>query len=132
MTECNCNVGQKPTLCVYANQTRMSGQHNAHVFVVINFSPQGGASFLEMSVSLNRMWCYFSCASLSVSLSVLRCLGIPTRCVSNFSSAHDTDLSLTTDIYIDEKLEIIKDKTNDSVWYDKNNHPSINVCHMFL
>jgi len=51
----------------------------------------------------------------SFLFSVLRAIGIPTRSVTNFQSAHDTDASMTIDSHFDEEGEPIK-ALDDSVW----------------
>uniref|UniRef100_A0A8B9ZR12 Protein-glutamine gamma-glutamyltransferase 4 n=1 Tax=Anas zonorhyncha TaxID=75864 RepID=A0A8B9ZR12_9AVES len=51
-----------------------------------------------------------------VLTTVMRCLGIPARSVSNFNSAHDTDENLRVDVYLNEKGEKLKWMSVDSVW----------------
>ncbi len=51
--------------------------------------------------------------NVKLCFSVCRALGLPCRSVTNFSSAHDTDQSMTIDYCVDKNGE----KWNeDSVW----------------
>ena len=47
--------------------------------------------------------------------TVMRALGVPTRSVTNFDSAHDTDASMTIDFHTTEEGDMI-DYLNDSIW----------------
>lgn len=53
-------------------------------------------------------------------LLVLRALGIPTRAISNFNSAHDTDGNCTYDRYYDENGEFLSHLSRDSTWLVEN------------
>lgn len=48
--------------------------------------------------------------------TVLRCLGIPGRVVTNFFSAHDNDGNLKMDIILDENGKLDRNRTKDSIW----------------
>ncbi|XP_075708791.1 protein-glutamine gamma-glutamyltransferase K [Rhinoderma darwinii] len=73
------------------------------------------------SVKYGQCWVF-----AAVTTTVLRCLGIPGRTITNFASAHDTDGNLTFDVYFDENMKPLEDKNSDSVW----NYHCWNDCWM--
>ncbi|XP_072259861.1 protein-glutamine gamma-glutamyltransferase 5-like isoform X2 [Pyxicephalus adspersus] len=77
------------------------------------------------SVNILRMWDrsggrpvrYGQCWVLAgVMCTVMRFLGIPARVVTNFESAHDTNLTLTMDEFYDETGKKLEAVQGDSVW----------------
>ncbi|NXX74476.1 TGM4 glutamyltransferase, partial [Urocolius indicus] len=76
----------------------------------------GSVSILQQFYKTKLTVCYGQCwVFAGVLTTVMRCLGIPSRCVTNFNSAHDTEENLRIDTYIDEtgkRLNI----SSDSVW----------------
>ncbi|TKC45879.1 hypothetical protein EI555_009270, partial [Monodon monoceros] len=49
------------------------------------------------------------------SVAIL-CLGVPTRVVSNFHSAHNVDANLTIDTYYDQHAEMLPTQKRDKIW----------------
>ncbi|XP_042256991.1 coagulation factor XIII A chain [Thunnus maccoyii] len=71
--------------------------------------------------------CYAQCwVYAAVFNTFLRCLGIPSRVVTNYYSAHDNDGNLKTDIILDENGRIDRNRTKDSIW----NYHCWNECYM--
>ncbi|XP_076968418.1 protein-glutamine gamma-glutamyltransferase 6 [Tamandua tetradactyla] len=63
------------------------------------------------SVKYGQCWVF-----AGVLCTVLRCLGIATRVVSNFNSAHNTDRNLSVDKYVDSFGRTLEEMTEDSMW----------------
>ncbi|XP_018093877.2 protein 4.2-like [Xenopus laevis] len=90
-------------------------------FMVENRRPSYG--FIS-SVPILQKWFQTGCKTVyghhwvfaAVLCTVLRCLGIPTRPVTNYNSAYDTKRTLQKDIYYDEKGACIHRARNDSIW----------------
>lgn len=47
---------------------------------------------------------------------VARTLGIPSRIITNYSSAHDTQGSLTVDYFVDAEGKVLEEMNSDSIW----------------
>ncbi|NXN95195.1 TGM4 glutamyltransferase, partial [Rhinopomastus cyanomelas] len=77
----------------------------------------GSVSILQQYYKTKKPVCFGQCwVFAGVLTTVMRCLGIPSRCVSNFNSAHDTDENLRVDVYLNEKGEKMNSMSFDSVW----------------
>ncbi|XP_068119188.1 protein-glutamine gamma-glutamyltransferase 5-like isoform X2 [Hyperolius riggenbachi] len=77
------------------------------------------------SVNILQLWYRSGCKPVrygqcwvlaGVMCTVMRFLGVPTRVVTNYVSAHDTDLSLTVDELYDENGKKLAAVEGDSIW----------------
>ncbi|XP_019395102.1 PREDICTED: protein-glutamine gamma-glutamyltransferase E-like isoform X2 [Crocodylus porosus] len=75
------------------------------VAILVNWKQSG-----YRPVKFGQCWVF-----AAVLATVLRCLGIPSRAISNFNSAHDVDENLIVDEYYDSDGNPVK-KGLDSVW----------------
>ncbi|NXD76986.1 TGM4 glutamyltransferase, partial [Halcyon senegalensis] len=77
----------------------------------------GSVSIMQQYYKTKKPVCYGQCwVFAGVLTTVMRCLGIPSRCVSTFNSAHDTDENLRVDIYLNEEGKKLDSLSFDSVW----------------
>ncbi|XP_066130199.1 protein-glutamine gamma-glutamyltransferase 5 isoform X2 [Saccopteryx bilineata] len=77
------------------------------------------------SVAILKQWHATGCQPVrygqcwvfaAIMCTVMRCLGIPTRVITNFDSGHDTDGNLIIDEYYDNTGRILENKKKDTVW----------------
>ncbi|XP_052869381.1 annulin-like [Anopheles cruzii] len=77
----------------------------------------GSVKILQQYYATENPVPYGQCWVFAGVLGTLcRALGIPCRIVTTFSSAHDTEASLTIDVYLDEEGNVMRNFSRDSVW----------------
>ncbi|NXX42478.1 TGM4 glutamyltransferase, partial [Tricholaema leucomelas] len=77
----------------------------------------GSVAILQQFYKSKKPVCFGQCwVFAGVLTTIMRCLGIPSRCVTNFNSAHDTDDNLRVDVYLNEYGEKMSSMSFDSVW----------------
>ncbi|XP_033754967.1 annulin-like [Pecten maximus] len=77
----------------------------------------GSVAILQKYYETKRPVKYGQCWVFSaVMTTCCRTLGIPARSVTNFASAHDTDMSITIDKHYNANRNPLKHLNNDSVW----------------
>ncbi|XP_017328082.1 coagulation factor XIII A chain [Ictalurus punctatus] len=86
------------------------------VEILLDYAGSGG-----QSVGYAQCWVY-----AAVFNTFLRSLGIPSRVVTNFFSAHDNNGNLKMDIILDENGRVDRNHTRDSIW----NYHCWNECYM--
>ncbi|XP_054421078.1 LOW QUALITY PROTEIN: protein-glutamine gamma-glutamyltransferase Z [Pteronotus mesoamericanus] len=79
---------------------------NGSVAILRQWSARGG-----QPVKYGQCWVF-----AGVMCTVMRCLGVPTRVVSNFRSAHNVDGNLTIDTYYDRNAEMLSTLKRDKIW----------------
>lgn len=78
----------------------------------------GSQKILQQYYKTKKPVKYGQCWVFSgVLATVCRTLGLPCRVVTNYSSAHDTQSSLTVDYFVDAEGKVMEELNNDSIWY---------------
>ena len=62
-------------------------------------------------VKFAQCWVFAGCLS-----TIARAVGLPSRIVTNYSSAHDTQASMTVDYFVDDDGKIMEEMNADSIW----------------
>ncbi|XP_067624559.1 annulin isoform X2 [Eurosta solidaginis] len=77
----------------------------------------GSTEILQQFYKTQETVKYGQCWNFAgVLTTIARTLGIPSRIVTCYSAAHDTQGSLTVDVFIDENNKRLDNETLDSVW----------------
>ncbi|CAD7671057.1 unnamed protein product [Nyctereutes procyonoides] len=79
---------------------------NGSVAILRQWSARG-----KQPVKFGQCWVF-----AAVMCTVMRCLGVPTRVVSSFRSAHNMDGNLTIDTYFDQNAEMLPVQKRDKIW----------------